>query len=492
MNIEAFYRQLLEVEKRDNLFEAQILDKKLWKFLRLTAWAIAYDLGADLFESKGLVKIHELNFLHVFMKRWNNPSMDIFFRDFPVFLHQTDILYFIPGVRREVNGQGINPYIEDYISATPDDVSYTVLEWLPKEDIRRSLNPRTRNLYYVSHEIIGLLCRANRKVSEAEIQLSLENNIFCPIEMDSQIKISSKGKERIVYETIFHLYYGDAYRIFFHKILDRTSPQIVLFYNSDEPYTQILMEVCNQRGIAIAEIQHGTFIGYEKNIKFCSLCNENLVYPSYYVSYGNFTKEILSREACGCKYGLSANAIKPIGRISLDERCKDSIRKKSFSKKRIYLIISNCNPAMAEFSLRLATALRGKEVEIIYKLHPYEYGKSMTNINEMKGYGITVMSNCNLYELIERADFVIGIESTVLYESARLGKMIFIYRNDDVRHPLVEKKIAFRIHSVEELIKRSGEINRTMLGARDVGYFFNSSAKKNYQLFLHNVILQNT
>ena len=95
MNKAEFAKQLLEAEKICNLFDIEIFGKKLWRFLRITSFVFLYDYNAPYFESKKILNLPKTSLFQVISKRWKNPGSDIFFRDLPLFLKHTDILYFI-------------------------------------------------------------------------------------------------------------------------------------------------------------------------------------------------------------------------------------------------------------------------------------------------------------------------------------------------------------------------------------------------------------
>lgn len=83
---------------------------------------------------------------------------------------------------------------------------------------------------------------------------------------------------------------------------------------------------------------------------------------------------------------------------------------------------------------------------------------------------------------------MIGEESTVLYESLKFGKNIFIYGEFSKTHPLVIQNLAIGIENVEDFLEKTKDLTNLNINYKAANYFYADNAKENYQKFLRGAI----
>lgn len=135
------------------------------------------------------------------------------------------------------------------------------------------------------------------------------------------------------------------------------------------------------------------------------------------------------------------------------------------------------------FSINLRKRLK-KNIKILYKPHPLEIINNDTfYFKELKKNNIMVIKNydSDLYRLLSRAKWVIGVSSTVLYEALAFKCNVFILNEPGSERlsKLVNLKHAFLIKSIETIesyFNKTNEKNSKYI-------FFNDNNKKIKTLF---------
>ena len=290
-----------------------------------------------------------------------------------------------------------------------------------------------------------------------------------------------------MYETLFHIRYGETYRNYFQQILNEVQPGIVLFFNAEEPYNQILMDVCRARGILSAEIQHGT-LGNSIWMRFCSRAISNLVYPEYYVAYGEISKYTISKETSDCPYGLSSDHIEPVGRRMLDDYLQKSVQRRHEVKN--ILIVGTPDEEYHQFVLDLVKKLRPDEYHIVYKLHP-GFGLSASFSDELKMMGVIIRCDGDIYKMVLDSDYIVSYVSTVVLEAIYLQKRVIIYRGtNDQLSDVIERKLAIGVYTASECVEAVSHWDDSVIEQGNIGYYYQTEPVKKYQAFLRRVCVR--
>lgn len=122
------------------------------------------------------------------------------------------------------------------------------------------------------------------------------------------------------------------------------------------------------------------------------------------------------------------------------------------------LFISNSEDIIAEYAAALRKDERLNHIRMIYKLHPDEYGRYKSKYAQLSDCGVEVISENkhDIYYYLGQADYVIGTESTALYEATVFGLEIFIINGGSysLSKMLYEKGYAQLVTSVDMLADR--------------------------------------
>jgi len=491
MTKEEFNAEWLKAEELCNLFDVEICGKKIWKYIRITSDMYFFDYELENVYQNGRcwANMPKGNIIDLFFNYVKNPYRDMFCKDNPLFSRSTDLLYVVNRQNTYRNGKFIHRTIGDYIISTPKDISYSVLEWIPAENDLQYYH-LNKNQYFFSHEMVTALFKCNDRVSETIIIKELENKIIKPIEKTTQIRFSDKMKACMVDQVIFYIIYGDAYHNFYNYILKKIKPKLVIYSLFELPFVQILMDVCVENNIKISEIQWGMGFSMIYELGYSANFNNKFIAPTYFMGYGDFSKKMFSKEYTHCKYGIGEENSISIGKIVLNESAIAANKNKLIHKNnKYYLIISSIYPQIIDFTIELAKKIKDKNIKIIYKLHPGESNRPDPKLKILKEHNVIIKDKVSIYSIIEWSDYIIGTESTALYESAKFGKPVFIYGEFSKTHPLVKKNVAIGIESVDDFLNKLKEPQNLNINPDAINYFYADNAKKNYQKFLNEIII---
>lgn len=231
---------------------------------------------------------------------------------------------------------------------------------------------------------------------------------------------------------------------FYIRLLRKIQPLIVFREDGSYGQYQDLALACHENKIIFAEFQHGNIssqhIAYNYGQAFFD--NEELkrLVPSYYLTFGSYWGNQIRHPA----YKI------PIGFPYLQNKTKMQ------SDKNAILIISdgdspNQNKELISFVRDYAIK---NELEIILKLHPCE--KSVMNewycdlLNEGE---ILIKLFEPVYDYIPSSKFVIGGDSTVMYETLCFGITPFVYRTRKVMSKAEVTDIFNTFGTKDELLK---------------------------------------
>jgi len=243
-------------------------------------------------------------------------------------------------------------------------------------------------------------------------------------------------------------------------------------YYGGESY---MIKWAKERGIIIAEFQHGVVSKMHPAYNYGEAILNSEEYrkytPDYYLTYGEYWN----------------NQIKIPGKTYVvgNPHFHESIKryKDIEEEKGTILIVSQ--PNISDFFIKLALKISKifPEHKIIYKLHPAEF-KQREKYEELEIFNnINIVENEDIYKLIKKSEYIIGYNSTSLFEAYGFNKKIYVF-DDEMSQIYIPESIGIRFKTVEELIsliKNQTLVENTKI---NIDYFFNRNWKKNYVKFL--------
>jgi hypothetical protein len=207
------------------------------------------------------------------------------------------------------------------------------------------------------------------------------------------------------------------------------------------------IEAAKELGIVSIELQHGVISHYHLGYSYPE-GYEKKSFPDYFFAFGKYWRETVC-------FPTDSNRIRCVGFPFLNKYR----REKTVRKDNSVVVISQgtSGKELSDFVLRNITA-RWLSGRIIYKLHPGEFGSWRSRYGELSkaeqaGTISVVEDEPGLYDLFACAQWVIGVNSTALYEALAFGCRIIVVDlfGHEYMKPLVDQGAAFLARSDEPL-----------------------------------------
>ena len=290
------------------------------------------------------------------------------------------------------------------------------------------------------------------------------------------------------------------------ELLEKRKPKSVFLVVAYE--NKALVAACKKRNIEIIELQHGTIspyhLGYsypEKTMKSNNEIKEIEYFPDKILSFGDYWKN-------ACPFPIDNNNIISMGFPYFEEnsktymeiaenKIKENNGEDDFKKNKQILFISQgvIGKYLSKLAYETAENINNKDndYQIIYKLHPGEYGTWRENYeylikatNEFDDFEVIDESQPPLYELFAKSHYQIGAFSTAIYEGLAFNCKTFIIDVPGVEYldDLIDKNIVKKVKNSEEVINYINE-EKIDLQEYDKNFFF-----KNYDSSIFNDILK--
>ena len=200
-------------------------------------------------------------------------------------------------------------------------------------------------------------------------------------------------------------YYRKAYKSLFNKLQAKR-----LFAPARGSFMDII-PAAKENGMTVFELQHG--VTYSETLTYSGYLDPQFT-PDYFLTFGR-----INTPKC---YGVSNNQVIEIG-WAFENYIKNSIRQQVNSKS--VLVISSPTISLAMVRITCYLAKLFPKVTFCFRPHPNE------QLDANRRYLLSSLPNISLDDNSEsvsvalmRFDYVIGENSTVLYEALAMGKVI--------------------------------------------------------------------
>jgi hypothetical protein len=204
-----------------------------------------------------------------------------------------------------------------------------------------------------------------------------------------------------------------AYYALFHRYFEKRQPQklyLVVSYGQGEA-----VKAAKDLGIEVVELQHGAFSPCHLGYSFPARTAPLDYFPDTFLVWDDMWKD-------AAEIPLPRGRIQVYG-FSHFERQIDRYRNVQKSERQLLVL------SQGSISCRIADLLwqnreRLSEYDVVYKLHPGEYGRTRTNkslarLSELPNF--TVVEDADLYHLFARSTWQVGVYSTAIYEGMAFG-----------------------------------------------------------------------
>jgi hypothetical protein len=229
---------------------------------------------------------------------------------------------------------------------------------------------------------------------------------------------------------------GDsATLLVYSKLLEKLKPRVILVEDGCYGGLSTLIVAARDRGILVAEHQHGLISKNHEAYNYNPAVHEELsrFLPEVYLSWGSWWGRQMS---VPCE-------VRVVGNPHLNEsiaRKQGSGRHTTPGPKPTFLFISGAmNPARYEtFMLSLSAALDGR-YRIVFRPHPRERNRINADYPGLLASDcVEIDANLNLYESLAEADAVGGDMSTGTVEAMAFGVPVYLLDSENTRRHLPE------------------------------------------------------
>lgn len=274
----------------------------------------------------------------------------------------------------------------------------------------------------------------------------LSKQLLHLFEREFEIKFTTDEKKTILLCINRCIMFRDEIMSRYRKMLTKVNPKVVLYTMSYINEWVMLTEVLREMGIPSVEILHGYVA--ENNMAYTySEAGLNDALPDYIFAYSEAQKNAI-------KWGIPRERIRVVGNPWLEKK-KALISEQGIQKKKKQIVfISGAISSIEKYIVTLAEKIDQDKYDIIFKLHPEEYGCWEKIYKELPASVEVVDSNENdIHYYLARADVVIGITSTALFEAAIYSAKIIVLQEDGwfSMNILLKAGRASLVHDVRDL-----------------------------------------
>lgn len=433
---ENIQEKLLQIEAESNIFELEVKGLRLWQYVRWYCLVgILYDVAGE-----GQPHIHpqiSREKLKMNFKEWIERQQ---------FLLTKKDLVVLNHPRRVKEGKYYRCFVTETLLENLD-CSYYVFENAFRGQHFRPAP--TKNLKYVHMDNIQKIF----KVRDSDINRQLKlfyNKVMQIFEKDNQI-VLSKNVKKEMFNYIVNAYYIIYWRTIWAKIVfTLVRPKVLIVTSPYSPDIEAIIVEAKRRNITTIEMLHGIAKGhFFYNYLYQGKID---IFPDYIFAYSRHDREMH-------RYPIKKERIIPVGYPDLERRVKEYQRAKTGQQKTI-LYISSSEEAVAEYAVKLRQDSRLKDMRMVYKMHPYEYGiwEEKEQYRQLENSGIEIISENkhDIYFYLGQADYVVGNVSTALYEATEFDAEIFIISGGNYKGSalLYESGYAQLVTSVDMLADR--------------------------------------
>lgn len=436
MTSEELIEKFLRLEEENHFFNLKISNYKFWHYIR-------FDVYTTLMENYGLFNKNvsvdgKLNKKVDFLELLKRVMVKNQF-----FLCKKDILIF-SNPRMVKEGDYYKCLYTDLISKNLEN-SYYIFDNSYNDEFyfpRNVSNVKNSNPY----SYMAAFSPNDKVPFEGRM---LEERIYSVIEKNFERPLSVKQKIKINSTLINFLNERDGLRDYYQYILKRIKPKVIIIVCYYSFKMMVLCETAKEMNIPVVELQHGT-MGKE-HISYNFLRRRNLsTFPDYVFTFSRFDKE-------NTRFPIAPEKIYAVGYPEMEKKVRsyEKLRLKTKKKKKI-LFISQSIKAIFEYAVELSKRIDLNEFEIIIKLHPREFGNWRKEFGKMlNGANVTIIDNSDkdIYYYLARADYVVGIFSTVLLEATMFNTNIVVIKEASYTYmkELYQNDMAVLVDSVDEL-----------------------------------------
>lgn len=395
-SLENIRNVFIEIEEKHDVFTLSYQDIYYWKLIRFELFELIKkkmhisEEGHPLTTKDKIIKVIKLiwySFCNIYRKNKINEA---------------DVLILTHGRKTLVDGKYIDIYLHSKIEELDKkNTSYVVMD--RSDHYGNHQGEMKQN--YIYFERFGHIIREGLyKIGMNKINVDSDKEIIEQIEKEIEKKLGVNiNLKSLIKRRIFRFKCDFKY---YNVLLDRIKPKTI--YLAVSYGKEDLIAVAKQRNIEVTEVQHGVISTYHMGYYFPF--NNNVPYfPDKLIVQGEFWKD----SVCYPKNTqVSIECINSFNKISSSNKV---------DKENSILFISQGSIGK-DLSKIAARFCLQNNIVCYYKLHPSEFNIWKSNYKELveatnKGFIKVIEREENVYDMIERCEYIIGVYSTAIYES---------------------------------------------------------------------------
>ena len=206
------------------------------------------------------------------------------------------------------------------------------------------------------------------------------------------------------------------------RLLDHVQPRLIVNVVGYRLVHQILTLCARERGIPVAELQHGTIGAAHAGYNF-SPGRRPATFADYLLTFGEVFRSLTPG------LPLPAANVKPVGYgwLALQQNAypREPHAHGASHRRVLFLSQRDIGPALSQLASQVQQSLRSAkgQLELVYRLHPSEGVGWRERYPQLARSGIRVeeASTRELYAAQANADVQVGVYSTALMEGIAFG-----------------------------------------------------------------------
>jgi len=484
--------KFLTYEMDHELFKLTIKGCNFWHLCRYSIYNEIIKLNYDIGQAHN--SVYKLNFISRQLIRikqlanafFHNPLIGLKHKDILIFNHE----------RRVKVGQTYDCIYTDELASNMTFSNYVF------EDSFVGIHEKptaTKNLKYTDYLDLMVSMRKRLKITP-KIDLEEQNIIIKAIEgvnTISEHKVDVQLWTRTVVSMIED--YLIRYK-YYRKIIEKVEPNAIIEVVSYGYKRLVINCIAKEIGIPTIELQHGTM--GKTHIAYNFMEKMTLAaFPDYVFLYGTYWKD-------ETRFPIEESHVKVTGWPYYEKNLKssriknrdESTKERSLieaSKKMTILFVSQGTTGkhLSKIAVELSNLIDLNVYQIIYKLHPGEYGRWKKAYPWLIGSDINVIgeSSENIYNYFAVANIQVGVSSTALYEGLGYGLKTYIYKSYGYKatENLYENKIATCFETALEL-KKNIELDNDKELSVNSNYFWEKNSMENMLSELDKIVIDSS
>lgn len=449
--------KLLEIEAESGLFDLIVEGVHLWQYVRL------HCLLKILEEITGF-RMSNQSRKTVECKAEKNFAIGEWIKKRQFWVCRKDLLV-INHPRRVREGACYKCFVTDTLLEKLD-YSYYVYE---KEYMGMHFKPvKTKHLKYIT---IKSKEKDDQKCDKLLKEFAIK--VIKVFEEECEFKLSKALRDHIAIFVRSTFYNILDYRIWADRVLTLVNPKAVMVTVGYDQCVQVIIAEAKKRRIPTIELEHGrignTHLAYNYIYQ-----GEIETFADYMFTYGEYEKVVP-------RYPIDQKNVIAVGYPELERKALLYANKKRKRKQKVLTFISGFldGKIVSKYAVDLRKSRELKNIRMIYKLHPVEYDQWKQLYPNLLNSGLEIISDNlhDVYYYIGNSDYVVGISSTVLFETTMFSARIFVIAAGDYRkaEALYQYNMAELVTSERELEEKIVQTSLEICQQNNEVYFKNDS-----------------